>query len=82
MCSYQTIEAHAAAELIDLPKLALSVRQPWAWAIIHIGKDIESRDWKSNNPNLRYRGRIALHAAKGTTASCNRTASRGCYRKC
>ncbi|MEM0898441.1 MAG: hypothetical protein AAGI92_00640 [Pseudomonadota bacterium] len=27
----------------DLPPLALSVRQPWAWAIIHGGKTIENR---------------------------------------
>ena len=25
------------------PNKALSVRQPWAWAIIHGGKDIENR---------------------------------------
>ena len=37
---------------------ALSVRQPWAWAIIHAGKDSENRNWKT-----RFRGRIAIHAA-------------------
>ncbi|WP_409188395.1 hypothetical protein [Bradyrhizobium sp. RDM4] len=26
-----------------LPEFALSVRQPWAWAIIHGGKDVENR---------------------------------------
>ena len=31
---------------MTLPKLALSVRQPWAWAIIHAGKDIENRSWR------------------------------------
>ena len=25
------------------PSVALSVRQPWAWAIIHGGKDVENR---------------------------------------
>ncbi len=25
------------------PMLALSIRQPWAWAIIHAGKDVENR---------------------------------------
>ena len=35
----------------------LSIRQPWAWAIIHAGKDIENRDWPT-----RYRGRILIHA--------------------
>ena len=24
---------------------ALTIKQPWAWAIIHAGKDIENRDW-------------------------------------
>jgi hypothetical protein len=29
--------------MIDLPRLAISVRQPWAWAIIHGGKPLENR---------------------------------------
>lgn len=37
----------------------LSVRQPWAWAIIHGGKDIENRNWKTD-----YRGLVAIHAGK------------------
>lgn len=39
---------------------ALSIRQPWAWAIIHAGKDIENRTWSA-----RHRGRFFVHAAKG-----------------
>lgn len=39
---------------------ALSIRQPWAWAIFHADKDVENRDWST-----RLRGRIAIHAAKG-----------------
>jgi hypothetical protein len=39
---------------------ALSVRQPWAWAIIHGGKNIENRNWA---PKVRP-GRIAIHSAK------------------
>ncbi len=46
----------------NLPKLALSIRQPWAWAICHAGKDIENRDWST-----RFRGPVAIHAAKGMT---------------
>ena len=46
----------------DLPKLALSIRQPWAWAICHAGKDIENRSWQT-----KYRGLICIHAAKGMT---------------
>lgn len=49
---------------MDLPKLALSVRQPWAWAIVHAGKDIENRDWHALP---RLRGRIAVHASSGMT---------------
>lgn len=46
----------------NLPKLALSIRQPWAWAIISAGKDIENRDWPT-----KQRGPICIHAAKGMT---------------
>ncbi|MEO0544333.1 MAG: hypothetical protein AAFY99_10990 [Pseudomonadota bacterium] len=47
----------------ELPKLALSVRQPWAWAIIHGGKKIENRSLgsiKSGNMDCRT---ICIHAA-------------------
>lgn len=54
-------------QMIVLPPLALSVRQPWAWAIIHAGKDIENRTWRSNHPSLPDRGPLAIHAAKGMT---------------
>lgn len=50
---------------MPLPRLALSVRQPWAWAIIYAGKDIENRSWQAVNHGLHQRGRIAIHAAKG-----------------
>lgn len=36
---------------------ALSIRQPWPWAILHAGKDIENRSWPT-----KYRGRILIHA--------------------
>ena len=39
----------------------LTVRQPWAWAIIHGGKDIENR---VRNIAGAYRGPVAIHAAK------------------
>lgn len=53
--------------MTDLPQLALSVRQPWAHAIIYFSKDIENRSWQAVNHGLRQRGRIAIHAAKGMT---------------
>lgn len=43
---------------------ALSIRQPWAWAILHAGKRIENRDWRGAPA---YRGPILIHAAKGCT---------------
>lgn len=50
-----------------LPAEALSVRQPWAWAIIHAGKDIENRSWKRWKRDWKHRGRTAIHAAMGMT---------------
>lgn len=32
---------------------ALSIRQPWAWLILHAGKDIENRVWQT-----RFRGEL------------------------
>jgi len=43
---------------------ALSVRQPWAWAILHAGKDVENRDWRDDGGNLKQARRLA---AKGET---------------
>lgn len=37
----------------------LSVRQPYAWAIIHGGKDTENREWATT-----YRGPLLIQAAK------------------
>ena len=50
-----------------LPELALSIRQPWAWAILCAGKDTENRAWTGHNPGLKYRGRVSIHAAQGMT---------------
>lgn len=43
----------------------LTVRQPWAWAIIHGGKNVENR---VRNIAGSYRGPVAIHAAIGKTA--------------
>ena len=37
----------------------LSIRQPWAWAIVHGYKPIENRTW-----NTGFRGRLLIHAGK------------------
>jgi hypothetical protein len=53
------------AEINEKPKRiqrALSIRQPWAHAILHLGKDIENRDWRTN-----FRGAVAVHASLGMT---------------
>ncbi|MEL6958631.1 MAG: hypothetical protein AAGL89_06720 [Pseudomonadota bacterium] len=49
--------------MTDLPPLALSVRQPWAWAIIHGGKVIENRSAGSIRAGGMDCRRIAIHAA-------------------
>lgn len=41
---------------------ALSIRQPWAWCILHGKKPVENRTWATS-----YRGPILIHAAKGMT---------------
>jgi len=51
---------------MQLPDIALSVRQPWAWAIIFGGKDIENRSRAAVSHGMDPR-RIAVHAAKGMT---------------
>lgn len=38
---------------------ALSIKQPWAWAIIYAGKDVENRTWHTD-----YRGPLLIHASK------------------
>ena len=41
---------------------ALAIKQPWAWLIIHGGKNVENRTW-----HTRFRGRFLVHASKGMT---------------
>lgn len=41
---------------------ALTLRPVWAWAVIHAGKNIENRSWRTHQ-----RGTIAIHASKGLT---------------
>lgn len=51
--------------MMGLPRLALSVRQPWAWAIIHAGKDIENRSAYSVRAGGMVVCPVAIHAASG-----------------
>ncbi len=55
-----------------LPTLALSVRQPWAWAIVAGHKPVENRSpgavrFMEKVQSLRRGYWIAVHAAKGMT---------------
>ena len=38
---------------------AITVQQPWAWAIAYGGKRVENRTWSTT-----YRGPLAIHAGK------------------
>jgi len=45
--------------MIEKPLLAISIRQPWAWLIVHGHKDIENRVWRTH-----FRGKVLIHAGK------------------
>lgn len=47
---------------VRLPRQAISIRQPWAWLIVHGWKNIENRMWRTS-----YRGPVLIHASKGMT---------------
>ncbi len=55
-------ESNIQRRVGELVMPALTVRQPWAWMIVHAGKDIENRTWTTH-----IRGRVLIHAAKGMT---------------
>lgn len=44
---------------LPIPVRAISVRAPWWWFILHGGKDVENRDWKTS-----HLGPVLLHASK------------------
>lgn len=41
--------------MLRVPEYALTLLQPWAWAVFHAGKDVENRIWWAN-----YRGPVWL----------------------
>ncbi len=51
----------------EMPDLALSVRQPWAWAICAGFKDIENRSTVAVSKAGFHPRPVAIHAAKGMT---------------
>ena len=44
---------------------ALTILQPWAWAIIHGPKRIENRSWRTH-----HRGPLLIHAGKSRARLC------------
>jgi hypothetical protein len=46
--------------------LALTVKDPWAWAIFHAGKDFENRDWPWPT-SIALPCRILIHTSKYVT---------------
>jgi ASCH domain len=54
--------------------LALSVRQPFAWAIFHASMDIENRDWPT-----QQRGRVLIHAPAIMRQEDYSTFQRACH---
>lgn len=56
-----TKQAKPAAPTTGVPTHALSVCQPWAWAIVRGHKTVENRTWAT-----AHRGLIAIHASSST----------------
>ena len=50
-----------------LPPVALSIRQPWAWAIARGHKDVENRSTFAVSKGTMDPRPIAIHAAQGMT---------------
>lgn len=53
----------------DLPRTALSLQQPWAWAVVEGVKDVENRSAASVRLGNMHPGRIAIHSSKIMTRS-------------
>lgn len=52
----------------DLPEAAISIRQPWAWAILHGGKNVENRSIAAaSHMPVPVPRRMAVHASKTMT---------------
>lgn len=51
----------------NLPELAISVRQPWAWAIVQGHKPLENRSRGAIKFMVPLTGQRAIHASKGMT---------------
>ncbi len=54
---------HEGTPMTDDTIRILSLMQPYAWMVVHGGKNIENRRW-----NTSYRGPFLIHASAGMTA--------------
>lgn len=61
---FDALQADSAPALDMLPTRALTLLQPWAWAIFNAGKTIENRDWTA----CKQRGPIWIHTSKNVGA--------------
>jgi hypothetical protein len=55
--------------MVRVPEYALTLLQPWAWAVFHAGKDVENRIWWTN-----YRGPVWLTSSQRTSRTYYRNA--------
>lgn len=56
----------------QLPTVALSIKQPWAWLVVNGHKDIENRCWRTNR-----RGPVLVHAGKDVDADAHQALLEG-----
>lgn len=53
---------------MTFPDRAISIRQPWAHAIVYLGKTLENRSWGHYQNHLKkFRGEVCIHASTGMT---------------
>lgn len=61
-----TLRDAIALAPLQLPTIALSVRQPWAWGLFHAGKNLENRGHMAiRSGGMRAGVTIAIHASQG-----------------
>ncbi|WP_207621351.1 ASCH domain-containing protein [Chelativorans oligotrophicus] len=58
----------------EVPRLALSIMQPWAWLVVNRHKAPENRTWWTN-----YRGPVAIHAGKKIDRDAHRDVMSGIH---
>jgi len=56
----------------SIPKIALSIKQPWSWLIVQGVKDIENRNWMKKFPP-----RILVHAGQSMDEDAHRALLNG-----